>query len=762
APWPIILEKAKTRQLDGIPAILPVHGKTLDLDTTIPVYFNSTPTAYTLEQSPRHINAIEDIAGSTVVVIKGMAYAQTFLKPIKDTITIIEVNSSPEAFALLLNKEADVFLGLNLDYYTITKRFIVGVKPAKTFWDATFNVYMGVRNDEPLLISALQKANASLTSDEISTIRRRWLEIPQEELRIIFTPKEQEFIKQHPTVQLGIDLNYAPFEFMNKDKGHQGLTADFLNLISSVTGLIFHPNPNWDKGNLDQQIEAKKIDLLSLHIKNATPAPPHLLLSDPIIEVPLVILARQGTDFIASIDNIINQHIGVVQGYFPEEFMRKTYPQATLIPYNNLADGLKGLTRGSCDFFIETLPQANHIIHTEGLAGITLVGQTGENIEFCFAIRKDLPELQTIINKTLAAIPLEQKLHLRQKLTNLTIPQHTNWQPILHISLMAMTILTIMVIWNRRLHQEIKARQKAESSLQLAQLTLDNIPLHIFWFDENFRVAMANKNAMEITGLSLEELNSTTAWELDPSFNKEQRHVVWNKVHEKKSIEHLGHLKIRDGSIIPTEASLTYIQTPEGHPYVVSIGTDITTRNLQDEQLKDSERKLKEALIKANESSRLKSEFLSNMSHEIRTPLNAIIGYSEMLSQGDLPTNKQRYAQTIIKSGKTLISLINDIIDLSKMEAGKMAICPVAINPQLFFENISQIFEPALQENKLDLKIAIDPNLPKVLTLDEVRLRQVLFNILGNAIKFTQTGYVKLAVTYTPTKPTFGTLTIAI
>ncbi len=390
------------------------------------------------------------------------------------------------------------------------------------------------------------------------------------------------------------------------------------------------------------------------------------------------------------------------------------------------------------------------------------MGKTKEEFEFCFAIRKDLPELQTIINKTLATIPLDQKLQIQQKLTNLTIAKQTNWRLLIQIAIIALITVIIMIIWNQRLQQEIKARKYAEESLQLAQLTLDQIPLHLFWYNDQFDVVQANKAAIKTTGFSLEELRKKKVWDLDPSFAKDKSTRAWNEVKMAHSIDYRGELKLHDGSIIPTEESLTYLQPENGHPYVVSIGTDITIRITHEQQLKDSEQKLKNALVKANESSRLKSEFLSSMSHEIRTPLNAIIGYSEMLGQGDLPQEQQHYVQTIIGSGKTLIALIDDILDLSKLEAGKVQIVPVAINPKVFFTHIISIFKAKLAEKELHHRLHLDPNLPETLLVDEVRLRQILFNIIGNAIKFTNRGSVDVAVNFNRTMQGFGTLTITV
>ena len=141
-----------------------------------------------------------------------------------------------------------------------------------------------------------------------------------------------------------------------------------------------------------------------------------------------------------------------------------------------------------------------------------------------------------------------------------------------------------------------------------------------------------------------------------------------------------------------------------------------------------------------------KSEFLANMSHEIRTPMNAVLGFSELL-EGVITERKQKkYLEAIKTGGKNLLTLINDILDLSKIEAGKLKLQYEIINPMSIFHEIKQIFSVNIQEKGLNFIIDVEEGLPQNLLLDEVRLRQVLFNLIGNAIKFTEKGYIKLSV----------------
>ena len=187
---------------------------------------------------------------------------------------------------------------------------------------------------------------------------------------------------------------------------------------------------------------------------------------------------------------------------------------------------------------------------------------------------------------------------------------------------------------------------------------------------------------------------------------------------------------------------------------LVVFGRDIT-------EMKKTEEQLVIAKQEAETANRLKSEFLANMSHEIRTPMNAVLGFSEILNNklSGIPEYKP-LINGIIKGGNNLISLINDILDLSKIEAGRLEIIPVPINLLKLIEDIKQIFSVKVKNKNLQFSIEIDKHLPDTLLLDQTRIRQILFNLVGNALKFTDTGSVTIIVsipaTLTKEKPVGG------
>ncbi|RQW05951.1 MAG: hybrid sensor histidine kinase/response regulator [Calditrichaeota bacterium] len=155
---------------------------------------------------------------------------------------------------------------------------------------------------------------------------------------------------------------------------------------------------------------------------------------------------------------------------------------------------------------------------------------------------------------------------------------------------------------------------------------------------------------------------------------------------------------------------------------------------------------IEEARRIAEEATKAKSLFLANMSHELRTPLNAVVGFSELLNEGDYSPEKRHIITSIKTAGKSLSTLINDLLDLSKLEAGKMTIkkAPVDISRVLF--ELRHIFNLRIREKGLKFILHIDPAIPGELMLDETRFRQILINIVGNSIKFTEEGFVRISL----------------
>lgn len=167
-------------------------------------------------------------------------------------------------------------------------------------------------------------------------------------------------------------------------------------------------------------------------------------------------------------------------------------------------------------------------------------------------------------------------------------------------------------------------------------------------------------------------------------------------------------------------------------------------------EIEKANMELKYAKIEADKANEAKSEFLANMSHEIRTPLNAVIGLSELLSNTIKDEKQQNYIKTINIAGNSLLLIINDILDLSKIEAEKMELQYKPLTLHTIFKEIETIFMQKIHSNEIEFLVDIPDDIPKLILFDEVRIRQILLNLVGNAVKFTEKGYVKLSIKTMP------------
>lgn len=180
----------------------------------------------------------------------------------------------------------------------------------------------------------------------------------------------------------------------------------------------------------------------------------------------------------------------------------------------------------------------------------------------------------------------------------------------------------------------------------------------------------------------------------------------------------------------------------------ISIGTDITQRI-------SSELELKKAKDSAEESLKVKNEFLANMSHEIRTPLNAVIGFTDLLLETQLNTEQRSHLETMRNSGEILLSLINNVLDLSKLESEKLKIEEIPFNLHKSFNNVIKLMKLRADEKRISLDLNIEANTPIQVLGDPTRVEQILLNLIGNAVKFTNKGSVR--VTLKLLKETAGT-----
>ena len=322
--------------------------------------------------------------------------------------------------------------------------------------------------------------------------------------------------------------------------------------------------------------------------------------------------------------------------------------------------------------------------------------------------------------------------------------------------------LIIMMRKNRELGVARNILQESEQSYH--DQFMKNSTVMLLIDPKDGKIIDANETAQSFYGYSHDQLLNLHIFDINTLAVTETKKYIADVI-EGKENQYVFQHRLSDNSLRDVEVSVSKIYFGD-NPILHAIIYDVTERKHSEEKLANYtsqiELKNKEldlalanermATAKANDmaekaetANKAKSVFLANMSHEIRTPLNAIIGFSQLMDRDPLSTEVQKeYIGSIINAGEHLLMLLNDILELSKVEAGRVSINPTNINLHTLLEDMQVIFKEQTQSKHLQFILDIAPDLPKFIIIDENKLRQIFINLISNAIKFTDEGGIAL------------------
>ncbi|MBF0582980.1 MAG: response regulator [Magnetococcales bacterium] len=281
-----------------------------------------------------------------------------------------------------------------------------------------------------------------------------------------------------------------------------------------------------------------------------------------------------------------------------------------------------------------------------------------------------------------------------------------------------------------RIHNHLRMKLQEMQFKMALESSIDG-----FWMTNLAgKILEVNEAYQQISGFSRSELLAMHVADLESleSADEVQRHI--HKVIEAGSDRFETRHRRKDGSLFDVEISVSFSPISDGLFFVFS--RDITER-------RRAENALKEACLRAEEASRTKSDFLANMSHEIRTPMNAILGMADLLWESQLQADQRKFVQVFRSAGENLLGIINDILDLSKIEAGQLTLERIPFNPAEEIHVVCDIMEQRASAKGLQLIRHVKPGVPEWIEGDPSRLRQIFLNLLSNAIKFTERGSIR-------------------
>ena len=561
--------------------------------------------------------------------------------------------------------------------------------------------------------------------------------------RLTLSPAEQTWLAKQPTIRVRVGA--APPLHMFKEGEPQGISVDYARLFCQGFGLhcTFITMP-WSEAV--ENIGAGKDGDLILTIKRTPERESVIAFTSDYLKMPWVIFNREDSPFVGGMADLEGKTLSVERGYVLKGLLEKEHPGIKLIEAKTSKDAIEALATGSVDAYIGNLTISSYLINRWGFSNVKVAAPTSlGSHDQAMGVGKDWPELVTLMDRFLAAMTQGEHASIKNRWLSIKYEYGIDWpfvwKVIGGIAAVSFLIITIIIIWNRRLRAEVARRTELEEQLRLSARfghIVEQSLNEIYIFDEKkLNFLQVNRGARENLGYTLEELQNITPIDIKPELTPEKFEeyirplrdgetnvIIFETVHKRK-----------DGSLYDVEVHLQLMHR-EMPPVFIAIIQDITERKMADLALQ-------KAKTDAENANKAKSEFLASMSHELRTPLNAMMGLSEMMSLkifgplGD--PHYEDYAEDIHKSGSHLISLIDDILDLSKVEAGKYVLNEKDLDITPIIDTCVNMISAFADLKKIDLIADIPPDLPLV-NVDERAMIQVINNLLSNAVKFTPDG----------------------
>lgn len=654
---------------------------------------------------------------------------------------------------LLDNEVQAVVAELPNAFAQIAKKGLSGVFTISEEIIVSNNVFAVIAKGQPELLAKINKGIENIPVNKIIELEKQWLPtlkpfFQKSSTVASLTETEKNWLSQNKSFSLGTDSAFPPFEFNDELGEHSGISADYMLYAKQQLQINLTPTSGTSWGEALEEFKLGNIDVMSSIFYTKERAE-YINFTDPYFEISLVIVSKKNAFYAESLSSLQGRKLGLIKGYVYNELISQDHPSIKVVDVVSVEDGLKKLQLGEIDAFVDSIAAINYEINKNKINDLIITSFTPYTLEISMAVRKGLEPLIPILNKTFAAMNEKKRSAIANNWLSVHVQSGTELSTILFWSLPIASLLILIILvffrMNKKLKIEINARVineekriTAQQDLAAQKKAMDEHSL-VLVIDINGIISYANDKFCAIIGYSRKELIGKNHNILNAN---NQSKDYWHDIFAAISKGNYWHdevlIKAKEGQCYWVDTTIVPLYDKNkllsGYTY---ISTDISHQ-------KETITRLAEAKKQADVANESKTAFLANMSHEIRTPMNGVIGMTNLLLDTPLNPEQRNFAKTTKNSAESLLSIINDILDYSKVEAGMLALEPLEFDLEVLLHDLASSL--AFQAHNKGLELICPANIlpAQSFVADPGRIRQILNNLIGNAIKFTEQGEVSV------------------
>ncbi|MFW3899486.1 transporter substrate-binding domain-containing protein [Pseudomonas bharatica] len=647
--------------------------------------------------------------------------------------------------------QADVFLGDTLStHYLLNQSHLRNLKMANFAKHEATGFGFAVQQGNQVLLTLINKILEAVTSTTRASIFQRWSagsSILLTDRKLQLSPSEEQWLAKNPVVRVTVDEHAAPLTFFDRSGNLRGIAADLLELIRLRTGLHFEITRSNGISDMIDQVQHGHAELIAA-ISSSPEREAALHISRPYLENSYVLVTRDGKDAPGSLEELQGRRLAVSRGNLLNEGIRQRYPDIQLVSTEDTAAAASMLRNRQVDGMVMALINANFNLTTQRHL---VIRATVSDIPatFSLATSRNNPELASILDKALTSIVPEEMGIINGRWRGYSGGSYSYWQShqqsILKIILGTVVLLLLSLAWNAWMRRQIKQREAAERALndqlEFMRAMVNGTPHPIYVRDRHGLLQTCNDSYLQALGVELDAVLGKSIHDAPLGVTEDARKIQADYLR----VMNEGRPLIVDRPLMLKDTEQTIYHWVL--PYRDSLGE---VKGIIGGWLDISERRqlihdLRLAKEQADAANRAKSVFLATMSHEIRTPMNALIGMLELaLKRTGDPQREHAAIEVAYRSARDLLALIGDILDIARIESGHLNLSPERANPAHLVQSVGEVFDGMAREKGLELKLTISRSANRDVLLDPLRVRQILSNLVSNAIKFTTWGQVRI------------------